>query len=162
MIRRRSFLSLGIDINIRQATPDDSAIIAEFNTRLADETESLRLEADVINAGVAAVLNDPSRGIYFVAEADGKIIGQLMITYEWSDWRNGNLWWIQSVYVAPAYRRRGIFRALFKHVQALANWQKEVCGLRLYMHAENAKARRTYESLGMKATHYQVFEIDCR
>ncbi len=137
-------------------------MIAAFNSAMAEETESLRLDPAVIAAGVSALLQDPSKGIYFVAQIDGEVAGQLMITYEWSDWRNGNLWWIQSVYVAPAYRRKGVFRALFEHVHALARRCREVRALRLYMHSANGRARQTYESLGMKATHYHVFEMECR
>ena len=113
-----------------------------------------------MNAGVKAQLTDPARGIYHVAEIRGKIVGQLLITYEWSDWRNGNFWWIQSVYVAPEFRGQGIFRALFSHVRSLARARKDVCGLRLYMDVHNGTARRAYERLGMVHTDYQVFELD--
>lgn len=129
---------------------------------MAEETESVRLDPAIIQAGVNGLLEDRSKGIYFVAEAEGRVVGQLMITYEWSDWRNGNLWWIQSVYVAPAFRRAGVFRALFEHVNSLARRQKDVRALRLYMHAENSHARQSYERLGMRATHYQVFELEFR
>ena len=107
-----------------------------------------------------ALLADPAKGIYFVAEVDGELAGQVMITYEWSDWRNGNLWWIQSVYVKSEFRRRGIFRKLFAHLETLARAQKEVRSLRLYMHADNSVARRSYERLGMRQTRYEVFESD--
>lgn len=124
------------------------------------ETEQRRLDPDCVRPGVAALLNDPTKGIYFVAETDGSIAGQLLITYEWSDWRNGNFWWIQSVYVAEPFRGRGVFRALFDHVHALAKARKDVCGLRLYMDAHNTRARQAYERLGLKRTNYEVFEID--
>ena len=126
---------------------------------LAAETENLQLDHDRVCTGVAALLRDPSKGLYYVAEVDGTVAGQVMITYEWSDWRNGNIWWLQSVYVTEAFRRQGVFRRLFAHLKTLAGAQPEVCGLRLYMHADNARARRSYEELGMKATHYQVFEM---
>jgi len=148
-----------IDITIRKARLSDAAVIAEFNARLALETEDLRLAPEVLEAGVNALLRDPAKGVYYVAEADGVVVGQVMITYEWSDWRNGNIWWLQSVYVTEAFRRQGVFRRLFAHLKTLAGAQPEVCGLRLYMHADNARARRSYEELGMKATHYQVFEM---
>ncbi len=135
-------------------------MIADYNARLAIETEDLRLEPVRLLAGVVALLGDPAKGVYYLAEVGGVVAGQVMITYEWSDWRNGNLWWLQSVYVAQEYRRQGIFRQLFEHVKALASSNPEVRGLRLYMHAENSKARRSYEELGMKATHYQVFEME--
>lgn len=129
--------------------------------RLAAETEDLRLDAGCLQTGIAALLEDPAKGLYFVAEAAGEVVGQLMITYEWSDWRNGNLWWLQSVYVKPEFRRVGVFRALFQHIKDVARAQRAV-GLRLYMHANNSRARRSYEQLGMTRTHYEVFELDLR
>ena len=127
---------------------------------LACETEGLHLDAGRVNAGVAALLADSSKGIYYLAEVNGTIAGQLMITYEWSDWRNGMIWWLQSVYVHRDFRRIGVFRELFRHLQALARGQKEVCTLRLYMHAENHTARGAYEKLGMSRTQYEVFELE--
>ncbi len=135
-------------------------MIAEFNLRLAQESEQLWLDPAGVAAGVAELLQDPAKGIYYVAEVNGAVAGQLMITYEWSDWRNGNLWWIQSVYVKEAFRRQGVFRALFEYLENLARAHKEVRGLRLYMHADNFGARQSYESLGMKRTKYEVFEMD--
>jgi GNAT superfamily N-acetyltransferase len=126
---------------------------------LAAETENLRLDSERVQTGVAALLKDPSKGLYYVAEVDGTVAGQVMITYEWSDWRNGSIWWLQSVYVKPEFRRQGIFRALFKHLESLARERDDVCGLRLYMHADNTRARRSYEELGMKHTKYEVFEL---
>jgi len=151
-----------IQINIRKAEIGDAAVIANYNVRLALETEDLKLEAGVVAAGVTAVLQDSAKGVYYVAESDGQVAGQVMITYEWSDWRNGNIWWLQSVYVAAPFRRQGIFRALFAHVQQLAGNQPGVCGLRLYMHAENTRARQSYLDLGMTHTEYEVFELDLR
>src|SRR6476619_7579916 len=98
---------------IRKAVAADAAIITRFNIDLAEETEALRLEPECVGAGVRALLTDPSKGSYFVAELDGKVVGQVMITFEWSDWRNANIWWLQSVFVDPAYRGRGVFAALF-------------------------------------------------
>lgn len=109
---------------------------------------------------MAALLEDPAKGIYYVAEVNGTLAGQLMITYEWSDWRNGNLWWIQSVYVKEDFRRAGIFRELFKHLEGLARSRPDVRSLRLYMHSENSTARRSYEKLGMRRTKYEVFELE--
>ena len=124
------------------------------------ETEQRKLNLARVNAGVAALLNDPAKGIYFLAELNGQIAGQLLITCEWSDWRNGNFWWIQSVYVKEEFREQGIFRALFEHVRKLATQRKDVCGLRLYMDSANATARKTYQRLGMKLTDYELFEMD--
>lgn len=149
-----------MDITIRQAKPSDAPRIAEFNLRLAEETEGLRLEPDCVRAGVAALLKDPAKGRYYVAEAEGAAVGQMMLTYEWSDWRNGNLWWIQSVYVKPEFRRRGVFRRLFDYLKVLAQKQGDIPALRLYMHRENARARQSYERLGMKQTHYELFELE--
>jgi GNAT superfamily N-acetyltransferase len=127
---------------------------------LALETEALQLDPSCVQAGVAALLADSSKGIYYVAEVDGRIAGQLMITYEWSDWRNGNIWWLQSVYVRPEFRRQGVFRSLFDYLQGLARNTPGVCSLRLYMHADNSTAKRSYEQLGMLATKYHVFEME--
>jgi GNAT superfamily N-acetyltransferase len=146
-------------MNIRQAQLADAALITEFNLRLAKETEDLSLDPGTLAAGVTAVLKDPAKGVYYLAETDGKVAGQLMVTYEWSDWRNGNLWWIQSVYVREEFRGRGVFRRLFQHAQELARRQKDVPALRLYMHKDNHRARRSYEQLGMSQTHYEVFEL---
>ncbi len=125
---------------------------------MASETEGRPLDATTIRRGVTAVLEDRSRGRYWVAETGGKIIGQLMVTYEWSDWRNGVLWWIQSVYVDPVYRRRGVFSALYRHVESLALSAPDVCGLRLYVERENRRAQKTYQALGMVKSKYLVME----
>jgi GNAT superfamily N-acetyltransferase len=146
----------------RKARLADIAIIAAFNSQLAWETEKLKLDAKTIRCGVRAVLKDTSKGTYFVAEHDGPVIGQLLITYEWSDWRNGNFWWIQSVYVAAEHRKSGVFRALFTHVQNLATSRRDVCGLRLYVEQNNNRAQHTYAKLGMTKTHYEVFKTDLR
>jgi len=127
---------------------------------MAWETERLKLDPEVLKQGVTTVLNEATKGVYHVAEANGAVVGQLMITYEWSDWRNGNLWWIQSVFVKEEFRGQGVFRALFEHLEDLARSSKGVAGLRLYMHADNATARQTYERLGMRHSEYEVFELD--
>jgi GNAT superfamily N-acetyltransferase len=151
-----------MDMRIRQAGLADTSVIADFNVRLADESEGLLLEPACVQAGVEAVLKDPAKGIYYVAEINGTVAGQTMITYEWSDWRNGNLWWIQSVYVKPEFRGQGVFRRLFEHIRALASQQTDVPALRLYVHADNARAHRSYEKLGMTRTEYEVLELDLR
>jgi ribosomal protein S18 acetylase RimI-like enzyme len=151
-------------MKIREARKSDAAVVAEFNIRLARESEGLELDAETVRQGVEAVLKDPAKGIYFVAElaaeetGELRVAGQLMITYEWSDWRNGNIWWIQSVYVKEEFRGRGVFRALFDHVEGLAQESAEVCALRLYMDKHNQKARAAYKKLGMTEGGYVVFE----
>jgi GNAT superfamily N-acetyltransferase len=149
-----------IKTTIRTARTRETTIIAKFNAQLAWETEHRRLPMGRVTAGVKALLADPAKGTYYVAEVEGTIAGQLLITYEWSDWRNGNFWWIQSVYVAKPFRGQGIFRELFEHVRSLARKRKNICGLRLYMDAGNATARQAYERLGLKHTEYEVFEMD--
>ena len=138
----------------------DAAFIADANLRLALETEHRQLDLVRVTAGVEALLKDSTKGVYFVAEAGDQLAGQLMITHEWSDWRNGDFWWIQSVYVMEPFRGSGIFRALFEHVRALAGERPDVCGLRLYVEADNARAQEAYRRLGMKKTHYEMFETD--
>ena len=144
-------------IRIRLATPADAAVLIEFNAAMALETEGKELLPEVIGAGVKGLLNNPAAGFYVVAE-DRALMAALMITKEWSDWRNGSFWWIQSVYVRPEWRRKGVYRALYRHVQELAAKDPKVCGFRLYVERENSRAQETYRALGMKQTHYLVFE----
>jgi ribosomal protein S18 acetylase RimI-like enzyme len=147
----------GPDIAVREARAADAEVIAEFNIRLARETEDTALEPAVVLSGVRRGIADPARARYFVAEVGGRVAGQLMLTKEWSDWRDGDIWWIQSVYVAAEFRRLGVFRRLFGHVESLAA-AEGVAGLRLYIEEHNEPARRTYESLGMITAHYRVME----
>ena len=149
-------------MKIRKARTSDAAIIAEFNRKLAWETEKLRLIPSVVDRGVRALLKDAAKGTYFLAEEGDVVVGQLLITYEWSDWRNGNFWWLQSVYVANEFRQSGMFRALFHHVQKLARSRRDVCGLRLYVEKNNHRAHRAYERLAMKYTHYEMYETSFR
>ncbi len=149
-------------MKIRKARVTDAAVIADFNSRLAWETEKFKLDPQTIQRGVRAVLRDAAKGIYFVTEHEGKVVGQLLITYEWSDWRNGNFWWIQSVYVAAEFRQSGVFRSLFAQIQKLAKARRDVCGLRLYVEKNNRRAQRAYERLGMKHAHYEVYETSFR
>lgn len=160
LLSRNGINCFPIETKIRRATKADLAVVAEFNYRLALETEDLALDRGRLRAGVERVLTDPSLGVYYVAEFEGAVVGQLMITYEWSDWRNGMIWWLQSVFVQPEFRRAGVFRALFAHAEREAKAKADVCSVRLYMHHANEKARRTYEQVGMKRTHYVVFEMD--
>jgi ribosomal protein S18 acetylase RimI-like enzyme len=143
---------------IRTAHPDDWKTIAEFNTRLALETEEKKLVPDTIAKGVQNLLADPRHGQYFVAEIDRRIVGQMMHTYEWSDWRNGEIWWLQSVYVHPEFRRKGVFRKLYRHLEELAERMPNVVGIRLYVEKHNFKAFEAYRSLGMHDAGYAVME----
>jgi ribosomal protein S18 acetylase RimI-like enzyme len=143
---------------VRLATPADAAVLTEFNAAMARETERKELLPEVIGAGVRSLLSDPASGFYVVAEEDDRVVGSLLVTKEWSDWRNGSFWWIQSVYVHPQFRRRGIYKRLYRHVQELAAQDPKVCGFRLYVERENGHAQATYRSLGMTETRYLVFE----
>jgi GNAT superfamily N-acetyltransferase len=154
------FLRNFMNIHVRLAHPHDVSIIAGFNEEIAKETEGIELHHARLRTGVETLLLDSSKGLYYVAEVENKIVGQVMITYEWSDWRNAIFWWIQSVYVHPDYRNQGVFRMLYRHIESLARTQGNVCGLRLYVEKENERAQRTYEVLGMKHSHYAMMEVD--
>ncbi len=147
-----------MDFTVRDATPDDLEFIIQANAELARESEDVGLDLALLRPGVAAVLADRSLGRYFIAEHDGRAIGQMMLTYEWSDWRNGVFWWIQSVFVERALRGRGIFSMLYRHVAGLARGSAGVCGLRLYVDRTNNSAQRIYEHLGLHASNYEVME----
>lgn len=143
---------------IRPALVDDCLVIARFNCCLAEETEGKSLNPDTIHAGVRALLLDPRHGSYFVAVEAGVVIGQIMHTREWSDWRNGEIWWLQSVYVHPDFRGRGVFSSLQRHVESLARSTVGVVGLRLYVETQNLRAQEAYRRLGFKDAHYAVME----
>jgi GNAT superfamily N-acetyltransferase len=145
-------------LTVRPATSADLDLIIEFNRLLALESEGKVLDPTLLRPGVKAGIADPGKCKYFVAEENGKVLGQMAITYEWSDWRNGWFWWVQSVYVRAAARKRGIFRALFQHVQQAARNDPEVIGIRLYVERDNRGAQEVYHRLGMEATGYQVLE----
>jgi len=142
---------------IRKATPDDAGVIIDFQQKMAWETEQMTLVPEIINKGVNALFADSYRGQYWVAENKGKVVASLLITYEWSDWRNCNIWWFQSVYVLPDFRRTGIFRSMYFHIKNEADNQG-VAGLRLYVETNNSRAQKTYEALGMKSGHYTMYE----
>ena len=146
------------NIRIRPAHPADLPAIAASNLAMAHETEARRLDPQTVHAGVRRVLADPSRGVYYLAEREGKLVGQLLITREWSDWRDGWFWWIQSVYVHPDARRQGVFHALHRHIAAEARRQPDVRGLRLYVENQNTTAQAVYQQLAMKRTTYQLYE----
>jgi GNAT superfamily N-acetyltransferase len=145
-------------LEIRPALPGDLECIVEYNLRLAHESENKQLDRDTLRKGVDALLRDSTKGRYFVAVQNGEIIGQLMHTREWSDWRNGDIWWLQSVYVAAAYRRKGVFRRLYQHLWNEAQAASDVVGLRLYVEAENIAAHETYHNMGMRQPGYFVME----
>ncbi|MBB3226439.1 GNAT superfamily N-acetyltransferase [Luteibacter sp. Sphag1AF] len=144
-------------IHIRRAEVLDAAHIARWNAAMAWETEEKRLDDDVLARGVAAIFDEPRRGFYLIAELDGVPVGCLMVTYEWSDWRNGDFWWIQSVYVVPEARRAGVFREMYVHVKSMADGAGAV-GIRLYVETENERAQATYAGLGMERCHYYMYE----
>jgi GNAT superfamily N-acetyltransferase len=143
---------------IRQAEQSDSPDIVEFQLSMAWETEQLQLQEPTVVKGVAAVFADPSKGIYYVAEKDGKVVGSLLTTFEWSDWRNGTVLWIQSVYVRPEFRKKSIFSRLYRHIQQMVEANPNLRGIRLYADKTNIQAHGVYEHLGMTAEHYQMFE----
>ena len=146
-------------LTVRPAVVSDAATIVAFNQLLAEESEGKRLDAAKLTAGVTSALADPDRkGPYFLAELEGAAVGTMQVTFEWSDWRNGWFWWIQSVYVRPEFRRQGVFRGLFEHVFDAANADPEVIGIRLYVERDNHAAHKTYESMGLDWTTYQVME----
>jgi GNAT superfamily N-acetyltransferase len=151
-------------VHIRPATRDDADTIMEFNRAMALETESRRLDHATLREGTLAFLGSPEYGFYIVAELPGdksrKPVGQLMITYEWSDWRNGVFWWVQSVYVEPDRRGLGVFRAMYNHILAKAKGDPQVCGIRLYVERENRKAQAVYQRVGLIPSVYTVFEQD--
>ena len=149
------------EVRVRPATIEDHSIIVEFNQKLAKESEDLTLKPEIITPGVEAALRDRSKATYLIAEVDGRIMGQLMITTEWSDWRNADIWWIQSVYVHPEARRQGIFKSLYFKAREMAQ-EKGVASLRLYVERENLTAQRAYEKLGMTQSHYVMMEESLR
>ena len=145
-------------MNVRLATRTDIDALVGFNKSMALETEDKVLEPDVLRPGVAAVFEDANKGFYVVAELDGNASAGLLITYEWSDWRNKWFWWIQSVYVLPQYRGRSVYRRMYEFVKTLADERGDVCGFRLYVERENERARQVYEKLGMHQSHYLAYE----
>lgn len=143
---------------IRKGTQQDLADIVAFNQAMALETEGLELDAETLTQGVQTLLAQPSRGFYLVVEQDGEIAASLMVTFEWSDWRAKDYYWIQSVYVKPAFRRQGLYRALYQKVKALAAADNSAASFRLYVEHDNHAAQHTYKALGMEQSHYLMFE----
>ena len=156
-------------LRIREAQASDRDLLARWATAMAWETEHKRLDAAIISAGIEAGLKDPAKARYFIAMSEVAVAGRetiaaaagtLMLTREWSDWRCGDWWWIQSVYVPESHRRQGVFAALYRHVEQLARDTPSVVGLRLYVERENANAQRTYGALGMRDAGYRIFEAE--
>lgn len=144
-------------LSIRPARPTDLPELVAWNAAMAWETEQRQLDRETLQRGIAGVFEQPQRGFYLIAERDGVAVGGLLVTYEWSDWRDGDFWWIQSVYVHPDARRGGVFSALYAAVAQRANAAGAV-GMRLYVETENSRAQATYEGLGMQRCHYAMYE----
>lgn len=149
-----------MNFTVRHATAQDIDVIADFNSALARQTENNTLDRPTLIDGIRAMFEDPQKGFYLVAEHDGDPAGQLMITTEWTDWRNGYFWWIQSVYVHSNFRRRGVYTALYHYVEKTARARGDVRGIRLYVDRENTRAKQTYERLGMSPSRYDFYEVE--
>lgn len=150
-----------MSIRVRDATRADIDRIAQFQQAMALETENRTLDPSVSTQGIVAIFDDPRKGFYIVAVSDtSEVVGSLLITYEWSDWSNANHWWIQSVYVDAAWRRRGVYRTMYEHILALTKDRSDICSIRLYVERTNTIAQQTYKSLGMSHSHYDMYEID--
>lgn len=147
-----------MEITYRQGLPTDAETIVAFQIAMARETEDLALNEEICMRGVRAVFARADLGKYYVAEQDGKVIGSLMITYEWSDWRNGMVWWIQSVYISPAARQQGVYAGLYAHIKNIVQADENLRGIRLYVDERNQRAQKVYAKLGMNGEHYRVFE----
>ena len=152
-----------MEITVRGAVAGDIRVLVDFNLRMAEETEGKSLDGETLAAGVeAVVVGTESEGVptgrYLVAEVDGRVVGALMHTWEWSDWRNGVVWGVQSVFVEPEFRRRGVFRLLYETLRSQARNDERVVGLRLYVEGDNRGAQATYARLGMSLSGYTVME----
>lgn len=153
------------DISVRPARPEDLDTLVEFSAAMAMETEGRTLDRARLRLGTQAVFDSPTRGFYLVAEPRDRasrvrIVGQLLITFEWSDWRNATFWWIQSVYVRPDWRRRGVYRRMHQAVMEQAKAQGSICGVRLYVEQNNSVAQTVYARVGLSVSAYRVFEED--
>lgn len=147
-------------MSIRRANIQDLETIVKFNYNLAKETEDKELEIDILTKGVESILLDETKGKYYVYTVEDKVVGQIMHTYEWSDWRNGTFLWIQSVYVDMEHRKNGIFKALYNHIKEIAQKDNNIVGLRLYVEKENKAAKNTYKALGMDECEYHMYEYE--
>ena len=147
-----------MSVHVCTATPADADFILHANLSMAAETEDKGLDSDKLSAGIHYLLEHPNEGIYLIAEIDGQSVGTSMLTFEWSEWRNGRFWWIQSVYVLPEARRQGVYSALHETSKKLAKEVPQACGIRLYVEQDNVNAQKTYQALGMFETHYRLYE----
>jgi ribosomal protein S18 acetylase RimI-like enzyme len=147
-----------VDIKIRPGLLFDIPVIADYQIKMAFETENMKLDPSTVEKGVSAVFDDPGKGKYWLAEVKGEVVGCLLTIPEWSDWRNGTVLWIHSVYVKPEFRKHGIYRKLYSHLKSMVNESKDLRGLRLYVDKTNATAQKVYETLGMSGEHYHLFE----
>jgi ribosomal protein S18 acetylase RimI-like enzyme len=145
-------------MKVRQATLKDYEAIVKFQLEMAKETEGIDLLLEPLEKGVKALLENPSKGVYYVTVINKKVVSSLLTTYEWSDWRNGTVLWIQSVYVMPQYRRRGVYRNMYSHIKSMVLSSDNLMGIRLYADKSNLAAHKTYENLGMNQDHYITFE----
>lgn len=147
-----------MEIKIRPGLLFDIPVISEYQIKMAFETENMKLDPPTVELGVSAVFDDPSKGKYWLAEVNGEVVGCLLTVPEWSDWRNGTVLWIHSVYVHPDFRKHGIYRKLYSHLKEMVETSKELRGLRLYVDKSNDKAQKVYEALGMSGEHYHLYE----
>lgn len=145
-------------IKIRRATIEDANVIIDFQIRMALETENLNLEKEIVRKGVTKVFNDVSKGKYYIIIEDDKIVGSLLITPEWSDWRNKSILWIQSLYIDPSHRRKGLFKYMYNYLKKMVEESDELLGLRLYVDKLNKDAQIVYENIGMDGEHYKLYE----
>lgn len=145
-------------MKVRTATIKDLETLVDFQVAMARETEGIDLQLETVEKGVKAVLNDPAKGKYYIAEINNKVVSSLLTTFEWSDWRNGTVLWIQSVYVMPQYRRRGVYRRMYSHIKTMVLSSDNLNGIRLYADKSNLPAHKTYINLGMNQDHYITFE----
>ena len=150
----------GSEVIVRGASPSDLDVIAALNQAIARELQDLELDAARLRRGIAAVLGSREKGFFLVAEADGEVVGALMVGYEWSPWREATFWWVNNVFVEPQWRRKGVYTAMHRHLESESRRTLGVCGIRLYTGLENQVARRTYRTLGMKGSPSEVFQID--
>ena len=149
-----------IKITIREATREDTENIVRFQEGMALETEGKVLDESLLRDGITAIFDSTQKGFYLVAEVGSVVVGSLLITYEWSDWRNATFWWIQSVFIDANWRRKGVYRSMYDYVVNVAKSRKDICGIRLYVERTNTIAQQTYKDLGMTHSHYDLYETD--